>query len=61
MLTKNFRIPQRVADDLNYIKLRNSGDRFGDGSIKGFLVVFKNGIRHISYPSDFINGFMQVI
>lgn len=25
MLTKNFRIPQRVADDLNYIKLRNSG------------------------------------
>ena len=26
MLTKNFRIPQRVADDLNYIKLRNSGE-----------------------------------
>ena len=26
ILTKNFRIPQGIADDGDYIKLRNSGD-----------------------------------
>ena len=52
-------LPEEAYIDVDGETLHH--DRFGDGSIKGFLVVFKNGIRHISYPSDFINGFMQVI
>ena len=36
-------------------------DRFGEGTISGYIVVFKNKILTVNYPDSFINGTLTMV
>ncbi len=52
-------IPDEVSFGPDKITLVH--DRFGVGKIFSYIIIFKNSIMHLSYPSEFTDGTVSII